>query len=150
METIDVIPPDPRHSPDRATTLRALLYPLWVITLEIRPYWRAAPRTLRFSVDGVRGVPLPITADPETRAEELPGGVRLIPAVPETHAIETTRHFVKKGLGVLGGLVARVRIVTTRKVYKLFWVQTREGGDVLVDSRSGTVVPMPEDLPVEA
>jgi hypothetical protein len=147
MATIDLIPPDSAHTPGGEDT-RALLYPLWVIELTIRPYPRAAPRTIRFSVDGVRGVPLPIKAAPETVTQEVPRDVRLLPAVPEAQAIETTRHFVKKGLGLLGGLVARVHVAEIRKVYKLFWVIEGRNGDALVDSRAGTVVPVPDDMPL--
>ena len=148
MRTIDLLPPDPTHAPEGPG--RALLYPLWVIVLEIRPYPRAAPRTLRFSVDGHRNIPLPIRDVPETSPEPVAEDVRLVPAVPENVAIDTTRHFVKKGLGSLGGLIARISILETRKVWKLFWLTTGgDGKDALVDSRSGTVIPMPDDLPFE-
>ena len=63
MNTIDLLPTDPDHRPEGGA--RVLLYPLWVLEVALKPHFRADPRTLWFSVDAMRGIPLPIRGEPE-------------------------------------------------------------------------------------
>jgi hypothetical protein len=147
MTTVALIPPDPTHDPPRGAARRALLYPLWVLRVEIKPFPGTEVRTIHFSVDGVRNIPLPIRGVPETSEQAVPPGARLLQAVPEQTARDTTLHFARQGLGALPRLVARTRITEARTLYKLYWIVDGEAGTPeLVDSRAGTRVPLPSDL----
>lgn len=146
MNTVALIPPDPEHTPpDRPR--RGLLYPLWVLRVEIKPFPGVEPRAIHFSVDGIRNIPLPIRGVPEIETQAIPEGARLLDAIPEDTARETTLHFAREGLGALPRLVSRMSITDARPVYKLYWIVTgSDGTDELVDSRAGTRVPLPDEL----
>ena len=145
MATVDLIPPDPAHAPT-GPRQQGLLYPLWVLRLEIRPYPGAEPRSIHFSVDAMRSIPLPVVGMPEVVSQDVPEGARILSGVSQAQAEHITRHFARKGLGWLGGRIARMRVVTCRMVYKLFWVVPEgDTGRSLVDSRSGTRIPLPAD-----
>lgn len=141
MPIVPLIPPEPDHTPVPAE--RAILYPLWILLAEIKPYPGAESRHLHFSVDGLRAIPLPIKTPPPVTEQNVPDTAELLGAVPRTLAERNTRHAIRKGLGWLGALVGRVAITEHRLVYKLFWhVTSGEADGHLVDSRSGKVVPL--------
>jgi hypothetical protein len=116
------------------------------MALDIKPYPGARSRSIWFSVDAVRGVPLPIKEAPATEEQPVPEGTRLLDGVDETVAVNTTIHFAKKGLGALSGWMARVKARDVYRVYKVFWIVDGVDGEILVDSRSGKEIPLPADL----
>ncbi len=145
MPDVDLIPADPTHQP--FAEARGLLYPMYALRLRIRAHPRAEPRTLWFSVDGMRGIPLPIRGRPETTEQAVPAEHRLLAPIAAPVAVRTTRHFAKKGLGFAGGLLARIDVDETHLVYKLYWIDDRAEPGVLVDSRSGKRIPMADPDP---
>jgi hypothetical protein len=135
--TIALLPPEPAHEPPVA--MRALLYPLWILRVTMKLPW-GAPREITFSVDGVRGIPLPIREWPETIDQAIPTGCRVLDAVPLEEASATCVHFARKALGAPRGRLARVRVDRSEKVYKLYWIVGDSSAETLIDSRSGARV----------
>ncbi len=146
MPTISLIPPDPAHAP-AGDSHRAILYPLWVLRLEIRLFPGGEPRVLHFSVDAVRSVPLPIKGIPEIVEQEIPENMRILEGVDLPQAQAVTRHFTKKGIGRPASFLSRIQFREAKKIYKLFWIVGDDAeGETLIDSRSGKRIPMPRDL----
>jgi len=83
---------------------------------------------------------------PDVVSQDVPEGTRILSGVSRAQAEHITVHFARKGLGWLGGRMARIRVPMCRMVYKLFWmVPEGDDGRSLVDSRSGARIPLPAD-----
>jgi len=124
-----------------------ILYPLWILRVEVRPRIGGTWREALFSVDGVRGIPLPIRSWPETTPQEIPLGCRILDAAPLEVVTETTLHFARKGLGFPGSFGALARLTESLQAYKIYWVVDEGDGEGLVDSRSGARVRLAEAPP---
>ena len=91
---------------------------------------------------------MPIPRIPDVISQVVPPEHRILEGIPEALALGNTRQVVKKALGLLGTLSSDIRVVERRKVYKLYWLLPDTGrGEVLVDSRSGSEVPMARSRP---